>query len=87
MRFLQAENWFVENNQYSRLLSNFTTAAKSHDDLWSCLHSAIVTQQLLEQHKWDVSDHPAYSPYLATSEFHLFSALKNWQGGQSFLKN
>ncbi|GBN02509.1 hypothetical protein AVEN_211667-1, partial [Araneus ventricosus] len=37
--------------------------------------------------KWDVSNHPAYSPDLATSDFHLFSEWKNWLGGQSFLKN
>ncbi|GBM25953.1 Histone-lysine N-methyltransferase SETMAR [Araneus ventricosus] len=50
-------------------------------------HSAIVTQQLLEQFKWDVCDHPAYSPDLATSDFHLFPELKNSLGGQSFQKN
>ncbi|GBL95933.1 hypothetical protein AVEN_227157-1 [Araneus ventricosus] len=44
-------------------------------------HSAVVTQRLLEQFKWDVSDHP-YSPDLATSDFHLFPELKNWLGGQ-----
>ncbi|GBM87130.1 hypothetical protein AVEN_110012-1 [Araneus ventricosus] len=45
-------------------------------------HSAVVTQQL----KWDVSDHPAYSPDLATGDFHLFLKLKIWLGGQSFKK-
>ncbi|GBN67951.1 hypothetical protein AVEN_53103-1 [Araneus ventricosus] len=50
-------------------------------------HNAIVTQQLLEQFKWGVSDHPAYSPDLATRDFHLFPELKNWLGGQSFQKN
>ncbi|GBL82148.1 hypothetical protein AVEN_252345-1 [Araneus ventricosus] len=25
-------------------------------------HSAVVTQKLLKQFKWDVSDHPAHSP-------------------------
>ncbi|GBM14853.1 hypothetical protein AVEN_28583-1 [Araneus ventricosus] len=34
-----------------------------------------------------MSDHPAYSPDLATSEFHLFLELKNWLGDQSFQKN
>ncbi|GBL88888.1 hypothetical protein AVEN_158989-1 [Araneus ventricosus] len=43
---------------------------------------AVVTQQLLEQVKWDVSDQPAYSPDLATSDFHLLPELKNWLGGQ-----
>ncbi|GBM07016.1 hypothetical protein AVEN_63462-1 [Araneus ventricosus] len=50
-------------------------------------HSAVVTQQLLEQVKWDASDHPAYSPYLATSDFHLFPQLKNWPGSQRFQEN
>ncbi|GBL74692.1 hypothetical protein AVEN_243576-1 [Araneus ventricosus] len=61
----------------------FTTTAKSHSDFWSCPHSphshphsVVVTQQLLEQFKWDVSDHPAYSPDIATSDFHLFPELK-----------
>ncbi|GBO10529.1 hypothetical protein AVEN_247041-1 [Araneus ventricosus] len=41
-------------------------------------HNAVVTQQLLEQFKWDLSVHPAYSPDLMTSDFHLFPELKNW---------
>ncbi|GBL91736.1 hypothetical protein AVEN_71375-1 [Araneus ventricosus] len=49
-------------------------------------HSSVVTQQLLEQFKRDVSDHPVYSPDLATSDFHLFPELKNSLGGQSFQK-
>ncbi|GBM11167.1 hypothetical protein AVEN_133904-1 [Araneus ventricosus] len=51
------------------------------------LHNAVVTQQLLEQSKWDVSEHPAYSPDLATSDFHFFPELKNCLGRQSFQKN
>ncbi|GBM14705.1 hypothetical protein AVEN_71987-1 [Araneus ventricosus] len=61
---------------------------------WSCPHvdnahphSSVVTQQLLEQFKWRASDHPACSPVLATSDFHLFPELKNWLGGHSFQKN
>ncbi|GBN16127.1 hypothetical protein AVEN_176702-1 [Araneus ventricosus] len=34
-----------------------------------------------------MSDHPAYSPDLATSDFHLFPELKNWLGGPRFQKN
>ncbi|GBN92859.1 hypothetical protein AVEN_4482-1 [Araneus ventricosus] len=49
--------------------------------------SAVVTHQLLKQFKWGVSDHPTYSPDLATSDFHIFLELKNWLGGQSFQKN
>ncbi|GBL96769.1 hypothetical protein AVEN_118916-1 [Araneus ventricosus] len=50
-------------------------------------HNAVVTQQLLGQLKWEVSDHPVYSPDLATSDFHLFPELKNRLRGQSFQKN
>ncbi|GBM46856.1 hypothetical protein AVEN_11504-1 [Araneus ventricosus] len=50
------------------------------------LHSTVATQQLLERFKWFVSDHPAYSPDLATSDFHLFPELMNFLGGQSFQK-
>ncbi|GBL93381.1 hypothetical protein AVEN_219498-1 [Araneus ventricosus] len=49
-------------------------------------HSAVVTQQLLEQFIWDMSDYPKYRPDIATSDFHLFPELKNWLGGQSFQK-
>ncbi|GBN30163.1 hypothetical protein AVEN_213964-1 [Araneus ventricosus] len=41
----------------------------------------------MEQFKWDASDHPAYSPGLATSDFHLLTELKNRLGGQNFQKN
>ncbi|GBM92833.1 hypothetical protein AVEN_222033-1 [Araneus ventricosus] len=44
-------------------------------------HSAAVTQQVLEQFEWEVSDHSVYSPDLATSDFHFFPELKNWLGG------
>ncbi|GBM99363.1 hypothetical protein AVEN_124426-1 [Araneus ventricosus] len=50
-------------------------------------HNAVVTQQLLDQFKWEVSDHPAYSSDLATSDFHLFLELKIWLGVQSFQKH
>ncbi|GBN14515.1 hypothetical protein AVEN_13738-1 [Araneus ventricosus] len=91
-----AEVWFVEKNQCSCFLSDFTRLRRIfrtfgfvliHDN--ARRHSAVVTQQLLEQLKWDVSDHPAFNPDLATSDFHLFPELKNWEemetGGRSFL--
>ncbi|GBN31836.1 hypothetical protein AVEN_88678-1 [Araneus ventricosus] len=93
IRFLQAEGCFVENDQCIYFLSDFTTTAKSHSDFWSCLHSwqrqpsqAVITQELLKQFKLDVSDHPAYRPDLATSDFHLFPELTNWLRGQTFQK-
>ncbi|GBM11542.1 hypothetical protein AVEN_240676-1 [Araneus ventricosus] len=51
------------------------------------IHSAVVTQQLLEQFKCDVYDHTAYCPDLSTSDFQLLPELKNRLGGQSFQKN
>ncbi|GBN38902.1 hypothetical protein AVEN_116563-1 [Araneus ventricosus] len=83
----------MENYQYSYFLSDLTTTVKSiltsgvvllHDNIRP--HSAVVTQQLLKQFKWDVSDHPAYSPDLAASDFHRFPELKNCLGGQNFQK-
>ncbi|GBM67740.1 hypothetical protein AVEN_29671-1 [Araneus ventricosus] len=53
----------------------------------SRLYNAVLTQQHLQQLKWDASDHPEYSPDLATSDFHLFPELKNKLGGQNFQKN
>jgi hypothetical protein len=35
-----------------------------------------VTTGLLEKFKWDVLDHPPYSPDLAPSDFHLLLHLK-----------
>jgi len=35
-------------------------------------HSAHVTTGLLEKFKWDILDHPPYSPDLAPGDFHLF---------------
>ncbi|GBN54584.1 Histone-lysine N-methyltransferase SETMAR, partial [Araneus ventricosus] len=94
IRFLQAEGWFVENDQCSYFLSVYTRLGRVilisgvvliHDNTRP--HSTVVTLQLLEQLKWEVSDHLAYSPDLAKSDFHLFPELKNWLGGQSFQKN
>ncbi|GBO15857.1 hypothetical protein AVEN_129227-1 [Araneus ventricosus] len=83
-RFLQAEGLLTANDHCSCFLSDLTTTAKIHSDFWSFLihdnahpHSAVVTQQLLEQFKWDESVQPSYSPDLATSDFHLLTELKN----------
>ncbi|GBM89818.1 hypothetical protein AVEN_166481-1 [Araneus ventricosus] len=88
--FLQGEGWFVEDDQCSCFLLDFTTTAKSRSDFWSCPHSnsrphsAVAIQQLLKQFKLGVSDHLAYSPDLATSDFYLLHQLKNRLGVQSF---
>ncbi|GBM43788.1 hypothetical protein AVEN_92773-1 [Araneus ventricosus] len=66
--------------------ANLTSGvALTHDNVRP--HRAVLAQQLLAQFKWDVSDHSAHSPDLATSDFHLFPELKNWLGGQIFQKN
>ena len=46
--------------------------------------TALVTKALLTQFKWEVLDHPPYSPGLAPSDFHLFRYLKSHFGGKSF---
>ena len=47
-------------------------------------HSAHVTTALLEKFKWDILDHPPYSPDLAPSDFHLFLHLKKHLAGKKF---
>jgi len=49
-----------------------------------CPHSAHVTTALLEKFKWDILDHPPYSPDLAHSDFHLFLHLKKHLAGKKF---
>ena len=47
-------------------------------------YSAHVTTALLEKFKWDILDHPPYSPDLGPSDFHLFIHLKKHLTGQKF---
>ncbi|UYV82271.1 hypothetical protein LAZ67_21001522 [Cordylochernes scorpioides] len=47
-------------------------------------HAARTTQTLLENFKWEIFTHPPYSPDLASSDFHLFPALKLHLGGKHF---
>jgi len=46
-----------------------------HDN--TCLHTAAHTLETLKQLKWEAMEHPAYSPNLVPSDFHLFGPLKN----------
>jgi len=39
-------------------------------------HTAAHTLETLKQLKWEAMEHPAYSPDLAPSDFHLFGPLK-----------
>jgi histone-lysine N-methyltransferase SETMAR len=47
-------------------------------------HTARATQQLLQSFNWEVLDHPAHSPDLAPSDFHLFLHVKKYLGGRKF---
>ena len=47
-------------------------------------HSSHVITALLEKFKWDVLDHPSYSPKLAPNDFHLFLHLKKYLTGKNF---
>jgi histone-lysine N-methyltransferase SETMAR len=41
-----------------------------------------VTTGTLEEMHWEVLPHPAYSPDLVPSDFHLFGPLKETVGGK-----
>ncbi|GFN94034.1 histone-lysine N-methyltransferase SETMAR [Plakobranchus ocellatus] len=47
-------------------------------------HSANLTQQWLQRYGWEILPHPAHSPDLAPSDFHLFGLLKCHLGGMAF---
>jgi histone-lysine N-methyltransferase SETMAR len=45
-----------------------------HDN--ACRHTVACTLETLRKLKWEVMEHPAHSPDLALSDFHLFGPLK-----------
>jgi hypothetical protein len=47
-------------------------------------HAAASTQAMLQEFGWEVFEHPAYSPDLAPSDFHLFPKLKEFLGSRRF---
>lgn len=47
-------------------------------------HTANVTKMVIQELGWEVLAHPAYSPDLAPSDFHLFRSLSNNMRGISF---
>jgi histone-lysine N-methyltransferase SETMAR len=51
------------------------------------VHSAANTRALLEHFNWKLFDHPPYSTDLASSDYHLFTYLKNWLQSQPFNNN
>jgi histone-lysine N-methyltransferase SETMAR len=51
------------------------------------LHTAARTRELLEHFNWELFDRLSYSPDLASSDYHLFTYLKNWLRSQRFNNN
>ena len=47
-------------------------------------HSANLTQQWLQRYGWGILPHPAHSPDLAPSDFHLIGPLKRPLRGMAF---
>ncbi|GFU72919.1 histone-lysine N-methyltransferase SETMAR [Trichonephila clavipes] len=47
-------------------------------------HTAVRTREVLRKFKWDVFQHPPYSPDLTQSDYLLFTAMKKWLGGKHF---
>ncbi|GFS18663.1 histone-lysine N-methyltransferase SETMAR [Elysia marginata] len=47
-------------------------------------HSVNLTQQWLQRYGWEILPHPAQSPDLAPSDFHLYGPLKRHLGGMAF---
>jgi histone-lysine N-methyltransferase SETMAR len=39
-------------------------------------HATRATQKRIQELQWELLEHPAYSPVLAPSDFHLFRPLK-----------
>ena len=47
-------------------------------------HTAAKTKEKIQDFRWELFDHPPYSPDLAPSDFLLFLHFKQWRGGQRF---
>ncbi|GBO20305.1 Mariner Mos1 transposase [Araneus ventricosus] len=47
-------------------------------------HTDLVTRYLKQPFRWNVLEHPLYSPDLAPSYFHLFGPLKKHLAGRHF---
>ncbi|GFO24982.1 histone-lysine N-methyltransferase SETMAR [Plakobranchus ocellatus] len=52
--------------------------------LLDILPQANLTQQWLQCYGWEILPHPAHSPDLAPSDFHLFGPSKRHLGGMAF---
>jgi hypothetical protein len=63
----------IQNKRYRMLTSGVMLL---HEN--ARLHRAACTQALLEYINWELFDHPPYSPYLTSSDYHLFTYPNNW---------
>jgi transposase len=50
-------------------------------------HTAARTKALLQQFNWETFEHPPYRPYLAPSDYHLFTKMKVWLANERFKTN
>jgi hypothetical protein len=50
-------------------------------------HTAAPTRALLEHFNWELFDHPPDGSAVASSDYHLFTYLKNWLRSQRFNNN
>jgi [histone H3]-lysine36 N-dimethyltransferase SETMAR len=51
------------------------------------VHTCLRSMAKIEELKFELVDHPPYSPDLAPSDFFLFPNLKKWLSGQHFFSN
>jgi len=49
-------------------------------------HTSTIVQNYLETLNWEVLPHPAYSPDLAPSDYHLFSSVGHALAERHFLR-
>jgi histone-lysine N-methyltransferase SETMAR len=50
-------------------------------------HTSLHTREAITKLQWTVLHHPPYSPDLASSDYHLFSPLKDSIPGKKFVDN
>lgn len=63
-------------------LSKFFWLILLHDNAPS--HTALVVKNTIDELQWETLPHPAYSPDLAPSDYHLFSSMENALKQQQF---
>lgn len=56
-----------------------------HPTAWQCLSTySKFDEGDLATVDWDIRNHPPYSPYLGTIDFHLCGSIKCSQGNRNF---